>query len=238
MKKLFGLFMVGLAVFAFCGSGYAQDSQKKLLMAKLRAESDLQTFTQKWMAHKNTDVCLPEEIGSDGVVVHRNSWDVVTRFLMYYDITADAQGQWQSTKNLYSGDRFADKKEHLIQWNTETVDILLSKFAQYYYKEYVQRPTNAKGARVESTGPTRADDRDYPWTLAQAQIAGFDVSRADGIAKAKAAGYKTNAELSKEFSDDLENLRKALSNYDDAIAKVKSAPEISPKRIPVPEVPF
>ena len=232
MKKIFGLSVVLLAAFVFCGSGYAQQSPyKKLTTAKLRVAAELQDFSKKWMDHKNTDVCLPEEVGSDGIVVHRNSWDVVTRFLMAYDITADKEGQWQSTKNLYNGERFADKKAHLIAWNTETVDMLLSRFAQYYYKEYVQQPSNASQPRVESTGPTRADDRDYPWTFAQAKIAGFDLSRETGLAKAKAAGYKTNAELSKEFSDDLENLRKALSNYEAETAKIKNVPEIPAKKI-------
>ena len=190
MKKLFSLSVTLLLAVVFCGAGYAQQTAK----AKLQKEIAVAEFTKKWMDHKNTDVCLQEEVGSDDVVVHRNSWDVVTRFLMAYDISANADGGLLLGKDIITAQRYDVKKPANI--TPVFINTLSVAFSDFYTKEYVQRPSFAPNSGAKATDNTRAGDKDYPWN-------------------------KTNKQLYEEFSKDLSNLKATVVKYE--LAKSQAA---------------
>ena len=190
MKKLLTLSVTLLLAVVFCGAGYAQQTAK----AKLQKEIAVAEFTKKWMDHKNTDVCLQEEVGSDDVVVHRNSWDVVTRFLMAYDISANADGGLLLGKDIITQERYQTKKTANI--TPVFINTLSVAFSDFYTREYVHRASLAPQSRTQSTDGTRAGDKDFPWN-------------------------KTNKQLYEEFSKDLSNLKATVIKYE--LAKGQAA---------------
>ena len=191
MKKLFNLFTILAVLFGVSNALYAQQfSQKEVEKyfnrAKLNKTIALATFQDKWMQHMKTDVCLPEE-ATEQVVVHRNSWDVVTRFLMGNYISADVNGNWLTGSSVYNPSASLKQKMPVI-WNATTV-ASMQRDLVYFYSDYKNSASMAPQGGAKSTGPSRADDIDAPWD-------------------------KTNTQLYQEFSDDLAALKKTLETYE------------------------
>jgi len=135
-----------------------------------RVQKLIAAFSVKWMTHKKTDVCLQEE-ATEQVVVHRNSWDVITRFLMGYHFDTEngtPQSAWTTSTDINTGESYGHYKP--FEWTRNNISAMRIKFVMFYQKEYAKRPSMAPQGGAKSTGPSRADDIDAPWDKTNNQL--------------------------------------------------------------------
>ena len=146
---------------------HTQDGQLK---SAVKSAVLIKQFTQKWMTHKMTDVCLQEE-ATEHIVVHRNSWDVATRYLMFFRISTDtkeAGGRWIIGRSLT--DNSILEQPELLIWDKNHVSAMLLNLSVFYSEHYAKVGSMAPYQGAAGIGPSRATDTDAPWDKNNAEL--------------------------------------------------------------------